>query len=82
MVWWLHQDPAPAAQGASSARYLTIGASGIVIGRTNLPLVTEGEALYHIARFGQPKTAAALVQQYRNALDPDEAEDTDELVIQ
>lgn len=57
-------------------------ASGIVIGRTNLPLVTEGEALYHIARFGQPKTAAALVQQYRNALDPDEAEDTDELVIQ
>lgn len=56
--------------------------AGIVIGRTNLPLVTEGEALYHIARFGEPETAAALVQQYRDALDPDEAEDTDELVIQ
>ncbi len=54
---------------------------GIVIGRTNLPLVTEGEALYHLARFGEPETAAALVQQYRDALDPDEAEDTDELVI-
>ena len=26
--------------------------SGIVIGKTNLPLVNEGEALYHIARFG------------------------------
>lgn len=25
--------------------------SGIVIGRTNLPLVNEGDALYHIARF-------------------------------
>jgi uncharacterized protein len=56
--------------------------AGIVIGRTNLPLVTEGEALYHIARFGEPETAAALVQQYRDALDPDETEDTDELVIQ
>jgi uncharacterized protein len=55
--------------------------AGIVIGRTNLPLVTEGEALYHIARFGEPESAAALVQQYRDALDPDEAEDTDELVI-
>lgn len=54
---------------------------GIVIGRTNLPLVTEGEALYHIARFGEPETAAALVQQYRDALDPDEAEDTEALVI-
>jgi len=27
--------------------------SGIVIGRTNLPLVTEGEALFHIARYGR-----------------------------
>lgn len=56
--------------------------SGIVIGRTNLPLVTEGEALYHIARLGEPKAAAALVQQYRNALDPDDTDDTQELVIQ
>ena len=55
--------------------------AGIVIGRTNLPLVTEGEAVYHIARFGEPETAAALVQQYRDALDPEETEGTDELVI-
>jgi hypothetical protein len=55
--------------------------AGIVIGRTNLPLVTEGEALYHIARFGEPETAAALVQEYRDALDPDETEDPEELVI-
>ncbi|MES9860293.1 MAG: succinylglutamate desuccinylase/aspartoacylase family protein, partial [Candidatus Thiodiazotropha sp. 4PDIVS1] len=26
--------------------------SGIIIGRSNLPLVNEGDALYHIARFG------------------------------
>jgi predicted deacylase len=54
---------------------------GIVIGRTNLPLVTEGEAVYHIARFGEPEAAAALVQQYREALDPEESADTDDLVI-
>ena len=26
-------------------------ASGIVVGRTNIPLVNEGEALFHIAKF-------------------------------
>ncbi len=48
---------------------------GVVIGRTNLPLVTEGEAIYHIACVGEPEATAALVQQYRDALDPDETED-------
>lgn len=48
--------------------------SGIVIGRTNLPLITEGEALYHIACFGEPEAVAALLQQYRDALDPDDEE--------
>lgn len=37
--------------------------SGIVIGRTNLPLITEGEALYHLACFGKPEAAAALLEQ-------------------
>jgi predicted deacylase len=49
---------------------------GIVIGRTNLPLITEGEALYHLACFGKPEAAAALLEQYRDALDPDDEEDT------
>jgi predicted deacylase len=49
--------------------------SGIVIGRTNLPLITEGEALYHVACFGEPEAAAAMLQQYRHALDPDDEED-------
>jgi uncharacterized protein len=50
--------------------------SGIVIGRTNLPLITEGEALYHLACFGKPEAAAALLEQYRDALDPDDEEET------
>jgi predicted deacylase len=49
--------------------------SGIVIGRTNLPLITEGEALYHLASFGRPEDAAALVEQYRDSLDPDDEEE-------
>lgn len=50
--------------------------SGIVIGRTNLPLITEGEALYHLACFGKPEAAAALLEQYRDALDPEDEEET------
>ncbi|MGE5154149.1 MAG: succinylglutamate desuccinylase/aspartoacylase family protein [Bdellovibrio bacteriovorus] len=65
----------------SADEHVIAPVDGIVIGRTNLPLVTEGEALYHIARFGEPAAAAALVQQYRDALDPDESEDAEELVI-
>lgn len=44
-------------------------ANGIIIGRTNIPLVNEGEALFHIARF---KTTDELedkleeIQNYMN----------------
>lgn len=34
---------------------------GIVIGRTNLPLVHEGEALFHVGRFEKPRAAARQV---------------------
>ena len=44
---------------------------GVVIGCTNLPLVTEGEAIYHIARFGRPQEAADVVDRFHNAIDPD-----------
>ncbi len=38
--------------------------SGIVIGRTNLPLVNEGDALYHIARFGDIQEVEAKVDEF------------------
>jgi predicted deacylase len=38
--------------------------SGIVIGRTNLPLVNEGDALYHIARFGDIQEVEAMVDEF------------------
>lgn len=45
--------------------------SGIVIGRTNLPLVNEGDALYHIARFGDVSEAEAIVDEFHEEYSPD-----------
>ena len=39
--------------------------SGIVIGKTNLPLVNEGEAIYHIARFGDIQEVEARVDEFQ-----------------
>lgn len=39
--------------------------SGIVVGQTNLPLVHEGEALYHVARFGKPETVAEALEAFQ-----------------
>jgi len=40
--------------------------SGIIIGRTNLPLVYEGDALCHIARFKKVGVAADAVEAFQN----------------
>lgn len=45
--------------------------SGIVIGRTNLPLVNEGDALYHIARFENIKGIEATVDNFHEEHSPD-----------
>jgi predicted deacylase len=39
--------------------------NGIVIGRHNLPLVNEGEALFHIARFESTREAENAVEAFR-----------------
>jgi len=39
--------------------------NGIVIGRTNLPLVNEGDALYHIARFEDITEVEAKVDDFQ-----------------
>ncbi|MCB0311013.1 MAG: succinylglutamate desuccinylase/aspartoacylase family protein [Bdellovibrionales bacterium] len=46
--------------------------SGIVIGRSSLPLINEGEALFHIASFSRPKEVARHVKRYTSALEPDD----------
>jgi predicted deacylase len=42
-------------------------AHGIVIGRVALPLTYEGEALFHLARFDAPETAAGVARNIRSA---------------
>ncbi|HHM05262.1 MAG TPA: succinylglutamate desuccinylase/aspartoacylase family protein [Gammaproteobacteria bacterium] len=41
-------------------------ANGIIIGRVNLPLVNEGDALFHLARFEKTGEAAAQVEAFHN----------------
>jgi predicted deacylase len=47
-------------------------AAGIVIGRTQLPLVNEGDALYHLALFGRAGRAARGIETFHAELSPDE----------
>lgn len=57
--------------------------SGIIIGRTNLPLVSEGEALFHIARFSRPEDVVDNLEAFQLDLDPatDEAPPEDLPII-
>jgi predicted deacylase len=45
--------------------------SGIVIGKTNLPLVNEGDALYHIARFEDIEEIEAKVDEFQEEHTPE-----------
>lgn len=42
-------------------------AHGVLVGRSALPLVYEGDALFHVARFDAPETAAGVARNIRNA---------------
>ena len=46
---------------------------GILIGRTNLPLVNEGEALFHIARFRGDEVATARMEAFQESHQPEES---------
>jgi hypothetical protein len=49
---------------------------GVVIGRTELPLVNEGDALFHVATFDAPtRQVASSVEEFHDALDHPLADD-------
>ena len=56
---------------------ITATASGVVIGRTHLPLVNEGDAVIHIARFDDVSAVAERVSEFQDnqqlAIDNDDA---------
>jgi predicted deacylase len=43
--------------------------SGLIIGKANIPLVNEGDALFHIARFEDIKEVAASVEAFQSSVD-------------
>ena len=49
---------------------ITAIADGIIIGRTTTPLVNEGEALFHIARFKSQDTVADALEEFKYDMDP------------
>lgn len=53
-----------------SEECVTASVRGIIIGRTNLPLVHEGEALFHIARFENSASVLGVVEEFQQRLDP------------
>ncbi len=44
--------------------FIASPATGIVIGRANLPVVNEGDALYHIARFEESEGVADAIENF------------------
>ena len=46
--------------------------SGIIIGCSEIPLVHEGEALFHIARFEDAREVAGHVDSFQSVHSPDE----------
>ncbi|MDH5393647.1 MAG: succinylglutamate desuccinylase/aspartoacylase family protein [Gammaproteobacteria bacterium] len=50
---------------------ITSTCNGIIIGRTNLPLVNEGDALFHIARFEDVSEAADKVDEFNEEHTPE-----------
>ena len=50
---------------------VTATASGIIIGCSEIPLVHEGEALFHIARFEDIREVAGQVESFQTELTPD-----------
>lgn len=61
-------DPVTGSEVPVTTRY-----SGVVIGRTEMPLVHEGEAIFHIARFEESaKEITAQVEAFQSDHDPEE----------
>lgn len=55
-------------------------APGIVIGRSNLPVVNEGDALFHIAHLPDPGSAEVVLERMTEQLDGDPMFDEDEII--
>jgi len=55
----------------TSERAVRSPVTGVLIGRTNLPLVNEGDALFHIATFEKLADVIEEVDAFREELEVD-----------
>ncbi|WP_154222044.1 succinylglutamate desuccinylase/aspartoacylase family protein [Marinicella rhabdoformis] len=49
--------------------YIHSHADGIIIGKQNIPLVQEGEAVYHIAYFSKPRKVEASIENMQDTFE-------------
>jgi predicted deacylase len=54
--------------------------AGLIIGRANMPVVNEGDALFHIAKHRQSKTAEMKIEALMGQLDGEPLFDEDEII--
>ena len=54
--------------------------AGLIIGRTNLPVVNQGDALFHIAEVARPEAAPEQLGQLESELVADPLFDEDEII--
>ncbi len=59
---------------------LTTRYVGIIIGRTHLPIVNQGDALFHVATVSDPNEAEGLLDRLEQSLDADPLFDDDALI--
>lgn len=50
---------------------------GVVIGKNNLPLVNEGDALFHVARFRKAETVAESIWDFQDDFQPEVIDNPD-----
>lgn len=53
---------------------------GLLIGRTNLPVVNEGDGIFHVARIKKTEDAETTIGELANHLDEDPMFDEDEII--
>lgn len=54
-----------------SVTKLSASRTGVIIGKQNIPLVQEGDAMFHIANFEQPNDVVDRIEQLEDELLPD-----------
>ena len=59
----LISDPFGEQESELKARF-----DGIIVGRSNIPLVNEGDAVFHVARVAKPGSLEAYVEHYHEEL--------------